>query len=57
LRLFFALSPDEDVAQQFAAAASLLKVEGRGRLVSARNYHMTLAFIGEVADVQLGVLQ
>jgi 2'-5' RNA ligase len=57
LRLFFALWPDEDVTLQLAGAASLLKVEGRGRLVSPRNYHLTLAFVGEVADLKLAVLQ
>jgi 2'-5' RNA ligase len=57
LRLFFALWPDEDIAQRLAAAASLFKIEGRGRLVSPRNYHMTLAFVGEVADARLAVLQ
>ena len=57
MRLFFALLPDEDVALRLAGAASLLKVEGRGRLVSPRNYHMTLAFVGEVAELKLAVLQ
>ena len=57
MRLFFALWPDEDVTLRLAAAASLLKVEGSGRLVSPRNYHMTLAFVGEVAEPSLAVLQ
>jgi 2'-5' RNA ligase len=57
LRLFFALWPEEDVTRRLAGAASLLKVEGRGRLVSSRNYHMTLAFVGEIAELKLAVLQ
>jgi 2'-5' RNA ligase len=57
LRLFFALWPDESLRQQFADAASLIDVASGGRLVLPRNYHLTLAFIGEVADLKLAVLQ
>jgi RNA 2',3'-cyclic 3'-phosphodiesterase len=57
VRLFFALWPDADLAQQFANAAAQLALINRTRLVSPKNYHVTLAFIGEVAPSRLAVLQ
>jgi 2'-5' RNA ligase len=57
LRVFFALLPDAEVAQQLARVARQLNLEGRGRLVDPKNYHLTLAFIGEVANSRLAVLQ
>jgi 2'-5' RNA ligase len=57
VRLFFALWPDESVVGELAVAASLFKLEGHARLVPASNLHLTLAFIGEVADQKLAVLQ
>ena len=57
MRLFFALWPDHGVVRQLETAAKLVNVEGRARWVLASNLHMTLAFIGEVADPKLAVLQ
>ncbi|HEX3397449.1 MAG TPA: RNA 2',3'-cyclic phosphodiesterase [Steroidobacteraceae bacterium] len=58
MRLFFALRPDADVTRQLAEAARPLQLdERRGRLVAAKNYHVTLVFVGEVADPKLAVLQ
>jgi RNA 2',3'-cyclic 3'-phosphodiesterase len=57
VRLFFALWPDADVIRQFASAASQLTLQNAGRLVNPENYHLTLAFVGEVADASLAVLQ
>jgi RNA 2',3'-cyclic 3'-phosphodiesterase len=57
VRLFFALWPDEEVVRQLAAAAALLKVEGGTRLVRTQNYHLTLAFAGDVPDLKLAVMQ
>jgi 2'-5' RNA ligase len=57
LRLFFALWPDVDAATRLARVAAELNLESPGRLVNAKNYHVTLAFIGEVADSSLAVLQ
>ena len=57
LRLFFALWPDEDVTRQFIQAAQQLKLEGHGRRVVPKNYHVTLAFVGEVPAAKLAVLQ
>lgn len=57
MRLFFALLPDESARQQFAEATALLDVRSRGRLVQPGDYHLTLAFIGEVADLKLAVVE
>jgi len=57
LRLFFALWPDEEVTRQFTQAARQLKLEGRSRRVVPKNYHVTLAFVGEVPAARLAVLQ
>jgi RNA 2',3'-cyclic 3'-phosphodiesterase len=57
LRLFFALWPDVDAAMRLARVAAPLDLKSPGRLVDAKNYHVTLAFIGEVAESSLAVLQ
>jgi 2'-5' RNA ligase len=57
LRLFFALWPDADVATQLERVAAQLNVTSPGRLVHPKNYHVTLAFIGEVAESKLPVLR
>jgi RNA 2',3'-cyclic 3'-phosphodiesterase len=57
LRLFFALWPDPDIARQLADTASELRLASSSRLVSPKNYHLTLAFVGEAAPSQLAVLQ
>jgi RNA 2',3'-cyclic 3'-phosphodiesterase len=53
LRLFFAIWPDADVATQLTAVAARLTLQAPGRLVQPGNYHVTLAFIGEVASSRL----
>ena len=57
MRLFFALWPDEDIARQLANTAAQLTLVNPSRLVSPKNYHLTLAFIGEVAPSRVAVLQ
>ena len=57
LRLFFALWPDADTRERFASAAAALCLTDRARLVPQQNFHLTLAFIGEVTGTQVGVLQ
>lgn len=57
LRLFFALWPDDSVVRQLAEVAGRLRVGARGRLVNPRNYHATLAFVGDVPELKLAVLQ
>ncbi len=55
MRLFFALWPDSDTRARLAEAAAW---SGRGaRLVPRENYHLTLAFVGEVAESRLPLLQ
>jgi 2'-5' RNA ligase len=57
LRLFFALWPDVDAATRLARLAASLNLTSPGRLVNDKNYHVTLAFIGEVAESRLAVLR
>jgi 2'-5' RNA ligase len=57
VRLFFALWPEDDTVRQIESTASLLRLEAGARFVAAHNYHLTLAFIGEVAELNLAVLQ
>jgi 2'-5' RNA ligase len=57
LRLFFALWPDPNVTRQLTQMARQLNLESRGRPVDPKNYHVTLAFVGDVPDARLAVLQ
>lgn len=58
MRLFFALWPDEDVRRRLAQVAGELTLAGTGGgLVSQSNYHLTVAFVGEVPDIKLAVMQ
>lgn len=56
LRLFFALMPDADVTRRLTQMAGQQKLES-SRSVDPKNYHVTLAFVGEVPAPQLAVLQ
>jgi 2'-5' RNA ligase len=47
VRLFFALWPDETTRRTLAACASAVVAQTGGRVVTAGNLHLTLAFIGE----------
>ncbi len=57
MRLFFALWPDADTRERIANAAVALRLTDGVRLVPQQSYHLTLAFIGEVASAQVAVLQ
>ncbi len=58
MRLFFALWPDVKTKQQLAGAAAKLAPANPSPLVSADNYHVTLAFVGEVPSSRLpGLLE
>jgi 2'-5' RNA ligase len=57
VRLFFALWPDADTRVQIASAAAALRLAGDAQPVPRENYHVTLAFLGEVTTSQLAVLQ
>ena len=56
LRLFFAATPDPVVREQIAAVSQSLSLEPGARRVPRENYHMTLAFVGDVSVSQLPVL-
>lgn len=47
-RLFFALWPDDEARQRFAAIASK-SLKRRGRKIRPENLHLTLAFLGPVS--------
>ena len=49
MRLFFAVFPDSETRRRLAAAAQALILDNESRRVPSENYHMTLAFIGEVS--------
>ncbi len=57
LRLFYAALPDAAVADHIAAAADALPLPTPAAgLVRRQNWHMTLAFVGELPASQLPVL-
>jgi 2'-5' RNA ligase len=57
MRLFFALWPDDDTTQQLSRVACRLNLESGSRRVDPKNYHVTVAFVGELAASGLAVLQ
>ena len=57
MRLFFALWPDSDTRARLAEAAARLRTDAGARLVERENYHLTLAFVGEIADARMPLLQ
>jgi 2'-5' RNA ligase len=57
VRMFFALWPDEPTRERIAEVASLLSWETCARPVAPKNYHLTLAFLGEVSHAGLPTLQ
>jgi 2'-5' RNA ligase len=57
LRLFFALWPDGQIRERIAHETSALRFEAAASRVPAGNYHLTLAFVGDVNNSQLAVLR
>jgi 2'-5' RNA ligase len=57
MRMFFALWPDALTRARVADAAAVLRLTDAARPVSQENYHLTLAFVGEVPNSSLAVLQ
>jgi 2'-5' RNA ligase len=55
--MFFALWPNARVRALIADAAAALRLSGAARPVPPENYHLTLAFVGEVPSSSLAVLQ
>jgi 2'-5' RNA ligase len=50
MRLFFALLPDADTRNRLLISAAGLQLSDGAILLAVENYHVTLAFIGEVRD-------
>ena len=57
MRLFFAVLPPPEVRNGIAAAALRLPLDADSALVRPDNYHMTLAFVGEVPAAQLATVR
>jgi 2'-5' RNA ligase len=57
VRVFFALWPDILARAQIAMASTDLHLAGEAQPVPRENFHMTLAFAGEVATRRLALLQ
>jgi 2'-5' RNA ligase len=55
VRLFFALLPDSATRERLSSVVAQLKEIGRARLVAPENFHMTLAFVGEVPERDLPI--
>ena len=57
LRLFFALWPAASVRMDLGAAAAAVPLSPPARRVPAVNFHLTIAFVGDVAAGALPALQ
>jgi 2'-5' RNA ligase len=57
LRLFYALRPDPDSRMKFEAAARAIAWDDSVRLVPVGNYHLTIAFVGDVRAECSGLLR
>jgi RNA 2',3'-cyclic 3'-phosphodiesterase len=57
MRLFFAAWPELDARQQLESVAAALRLPQEARRVPAQNYHLTLAFAGEVSNAQGAALR
>jgi RNA 2',3'-cyclic 3'-phosphodiesterase len=57
VRLFFALLPDASTLGRLSNVAAHLQIAGRARLVPPKNFHITLAFVGEVPDGDVQILR
>ena len=55
MRLFFALWPDADAETQLSSVANKLTLKSPARLITPENYHVTLAFVGEVCESDVPV--
>jgi 2'-5' RNA ligase len=57
VRLFFAVWPDERASGQLARLAEEVAVKSGGRAVPGANIHLTLAFLGDVAESRIPELE
>lgn len=53
MRLFFGISLPDPIRQAVSARASVCQSEIPGRYVSEENYHITLAFLGDVPEERI----
>ena len=53
MRLFFALWPDDAVRAELASVAASIAARAQGRVVPAAKLHLTLSFLGEVAEERM----
>ncbi|HWK50858.1 MAG TPA: RNA 2',3'-cyclic phosphodiesterase [Steroidobacter sp.] len=56
-RLFFALWPSDEFRAELEAATVPLARASGGRLISPRNFHVTLLFLGQIPNQRLAVIQ
>lgn len=52
MRAFIALEPAEGFVEDVAAMARVLGAAVEGRFVARQNYHVTLAFLGDIGEAQ-----
>jgi 2'-5' RNA ligase len=57
VRLFFAAFPDGGTRSLIASAATALALADGARRIPGENYHVTLAFVGEVSNTQAASLR
>jgi RNA 2',3'-cyclic 3'-phosphodiesterase len=57
VRVFFALWPDDETRARIANATAAIALTRGARWVPRENYHLTLAFIGEIGDSRLALLE
>lgn len=57
VRLFFAVYPDQDARQAIDSAALAIDLDAASRHVPVENYHMTLAFAGDMPNSQAARLR
>lgn len=58
MRLFIAISLPEDIKQNIAKSATIIKRHTvKGSFPEKENYHITLAFLGEVAEERIPLIR
>ena len=57
MRLFLAIQLSPAVREALLTAQDALRRQGRGSFPPPENLHLTLAFLGEVPETRLGVVQ